>query len=86
MYSYNDVEKIKCDLEWIVNHATTGHRLPTPHDQKVIQNLRQLIQTCEELLESITEFGVSVIDTNMTEALSLTEKFIARFKWGMGAM
>ena len=86
MYSYNDVEKIKCNLEWIVNHATTGHRLPAPRDQKAIQNLQQLIQTYEGLLESIAELGVSVIDTNMTEALSLTEKFIARFKLGMEAM
>lgn len=86
MYSYNDVEIIKCNLEWIVNHAITGQRLPAPRDQKVIQNLRQLIQIYEGLMESIAEFGVSVIDTNMTEALSLTEKFIARFKWGMEAM
>ncbi|ECT1736160.1 hypothetical protein DVZ67_18530 [Salmonella enterica subsp. enterica serovar Saintpaul] len=86
MYSYNDVEKIKFNLEWIVNQATTSHLLPTPRDQEAIQNLQQLIQTYEGLLESIAEFGISVIDTNLTEALSLTEKLIYKIKLGMEAM
>lgn len=86
MYSYNDVVKIKCNLEWIVSHATTGHRLPTPVDQKAIQNLRQLIKTYEGLLESIAEYGIAVIDTNIAEGLSLTEKLIYKIKLNMEAM
>ncbi|HIH5777437.1 TPA: hypothetical protein ACYSI4_002191 [Citrobacter werkmanii] len=85
MYSYNDVVKIKSNLEWIVNQATASHHLPTTHDRKVIRNLQELIHTYEGLLESISEYGIAVIDTNIAEGLSLTEKLIYKIKLGMGA-
>lgn len=86
MYSYNDVLKIKSSLEWIVNQATSSHHLPDSRDQNAIQNLQKLIYTYEGLLESISEYGIAVIDTNIEEGLSLTEKLIYKIKISMEAM
>lgn len=80
MYSYDDVDSIKTNLEWIVHQAATHHPLPTPHDQKATFNLLKLIQTYEALLELINEFGISVIDENIAEGLSVTENLIAKLK------
>lgn len=85
MYSYDDVEKIKTNLEWIVHQATSSHPLPTKHDQKVIIKLSELIQTYEKLLNLIEEFGISVIAPDVAEGLSVTESFIAKVKRTSGA-
>ncbi len=80
MYSYHDVENIKINLEWIVHQTITSNHSPTNHDQKVIFNLLTLIQTYETLLELISQHGVFVIDSEVAEGLSITEKFIAKVK------
>lgn len=86
MYSYSDVEKIKNNLQWIIHQATAGYHLPATSDQQAIQLLHELIHGYEKLLESISEFGVSVIDKNVEEGLNLTENFIAEIKLKMEAM
>lgn len=86
MYSYHDVENIKINLEWIVHQTTTSNHSPTNHDQKVIFSLLTLIQTYETLLQLIDQYGVSVIDTEIAEGLSVTEKFIVKVKRNAGSM
>ncbi|MCS5451604.1 hypothetical protein ACJVQT_03425 [Enterobacter huaxiensis] len=80
MYSYDDIESIKTNLEWIVHQSMASHKLLTPHDQNAIFNLLELIQTYEALLESINTFGISVIDENIAEGLFITESLIAKVK------
>jgi len=43
MYSYDDIESIKTNLEWIVHQSMASHKLLTPHDQNAIFNLLELI-------------------------------------------
>jgi len=80
MYSYDDVDNIKTNLEWIVHQTTASQMLPTRHDQKALFNLLELIQTYEAILELIDEHGISVIDEGIAEGLSITEKLIAKVK------
>ena len=80
MYSYNQVEAIKTNLEWIVNQAAFSHYSPSRADQKALFNLLELIQSYEILLDLISEYGTDVIDTHIAEGLAVTEKFIAKVK------
>jgi len=86
MYSYDDIEKIKTNLEWIVHQTTACQHLPTSSDQKALFNLLELIQTYETLLDLINQFGTSVIDADITEGLSVTESPIAKVKRSSEAM
>lgn len=86
MYSYDDIEKIKTNLEWIVHQTTASKHLPTSSDQKALFNLLELIQTYETLLDLINQFGTSVIDADITEGLSVTESLIAKVKRSSEAM
>jgi len=80
MYSYDDIESIKTNLEWIVHQSMASNKLPTPHDQHAIFTLLELIQIYEALMESINTFGISVIDENISEGLFITENLIAKVK------
>ncbi|WP_373467658.1 hypothetical protein [Enterobacter sichuanensis] len=80
MYSYNQVEAIKTNLEWIVNQATLNHASPSRTDQKALFDLLELIQSYEILLDLIREFGTDVIDMHIAEGLAVTEKLIAKVK------
>ena len=84
MYNYDDVEKIKANLEWIIHQASAPPHLLTRHDQKVIFKLLELIQTYEALLELISQNGIAVIDREVAEGLSLTEEFITKIKRNTG--
>lgn len=84
MYNYDDVEKIKANLEWIVHQASATPHLLTRHDQKVIFKLLELIQTYEALLELIGQYGIAVIDREVAEGLSVTEEFIIKIKRNAG--
>ena len=86
MYSYHDVEAIKTNLEWIVNQATLNQASPTRVDQKALFDLLELIQSYEILLDLINEFGSAVIDAEIAEGLSVTEKLIAKIKRSTHAM
>ncbi|MGM8709615.1 hypothetical protein ACS6IM_14585 [Enterobacter hormaechei subsp. steigerwaltii] len=86
MYCYQDIEKIKASLEWIVNQASTYDHLPTRQDQRVIDSLLELIQTYDLLLALILEHGDSVIDRDMTRGLAATEMFIAKAKRNTGTV
>lgn len=86
MYSYDDVERIKTNLEWIVHQSSAATQLPNRHDQKAIFKILELIQTYELLLDLIKDFGVSVIDAELAEGLSITETFIAKVKRSDSAM
>ncbi|WP_333901036.1 hypothetical protein [Enterobacter wuhouensis] len=86
MYSYDDVERIKTNLEWIVHQSSAVPQLPNRHDQKAIYKILELIQTYELLLDLIKDFGVSVIDAELAEGLSITETFIAKVKRSDSAM
>ena len=80
MYSYNDIEIIKANLEWIVNQTTANSRSPSVSDRKTLNGLQELIQSYEGLLELIIQYGIAVVDKEIIEGLSLTEKFIAKVK------
>ncbi|HHH4391362.1 TPA: hypothetical protein ACPZZP_000200 [Enterobacter cloacae subsp. cloacae] len=86
MYSYHDVEAIKTNLEWIVNQATLNQASHTRADQKALFDLLELIQSYEILLDLINEFGSAVIDAEIAEGLSVTEKLIAKIKRSTHAM
>ncbi|PNF11088.1 hypothetical protein A6J71_13460 [Enterobacter cancerogenus] len=86
MYSYDDVERIKTNLEWIVHQSSSAPQLPNRHDQKAIYKLLELIQTYELLLDLIKQFGVSVIDAELAEGISVTETFITKVKRNDSAM
>ncbi|MCV3773693.1 hypothetical protein [Enterobacter sp. RD4-1-1] len=86
MYNYDDIEKIKANLEWIVHQASYAPHVLTRHDQKVIFKLLELIQTYEVLLELIGQYGTAVIDPEVAEGLSATEKFIIKIKRNTGSM
>ena len=86
MYSYHDVEAIKTNLEWIVNQATLTQESPTLADPKHLFDLLELIQSYEILLDLINEFGSAVIDAEIAEGLSVTEKLIAKIKRSTHAM
>jgi hypothetical protein len=86
MYSYNQVEAIKINLEWIVNQAALSHSSPSRADQKALFDLLELIQSYEILLDLIIEFGTDVIDTHTAEALAVTETLIAKVKNSAKAM
>ena len=86
MYSYNQVEAIKTNLEWIVNHAALSHSSPSRADQKALFDLLELIQTYEILLDLINEFGTDVIDMHIAEGLAVTETLIAKVKNSATAM
>lgn len=86
MYSYHDVEAIKTNLEWIVNQATLNQASPTRADQKALFDHLELIQSYEILLDLINEFGSAVIDAEIAEGLSVTEKLIAKIKRSTHAM
>ena len=86
MYSYNDVEKIKINLEWIVHHASAKQHWPNTRDSEALRHFQELIQIYEELLLSIKEFGIYVIDDNVTKGLSSTERLIAKIKLKMGPL
>ena len=86
MYSYQDIERIKASLEWIVNQATTCEHLPTRQDQGVIDSLLELIQSYDLLQVLILEHGASVIDYDITRGLAATEMFIAKAKRNTGTM
>lgn len=79
MYSYNDVEKIKINLEWIVHQSSVFPWQLDSIDQKAIYALLELIRTYDLLLVLIRQRGDSVIDTEISEGLSLTEEFIDKF-------
>ena len=79
MYSYNDVEKIKINLEWIVHQSSVFPWQLDSIDQKAIYALLELIRTYDLLLVLISQRGVSVIDAEISEGLSLTEEFIDKF-------
>lgn len=85
MYSYHDVEAIKTNLEWIFQ-ATLNQASPTRADQKALFDLLELIQSYEILLDLINEFGSAVIDAEIAEGLSVTEKLIAKIKRSTHAM
>ena len=80
MYSYNQVEAIKTNLEWIVNQAALRRASLSRSDQKALFDLLELIQSFEILLDLINEFGTDVIDTHIAEGLAVTEKLIAKVK------
>ena len=86
MYSYNQVEAIKTNLEWIVNQAALRRASLSRSDQKALFDLLELIQSFEILLDLINEFGTDVIDTHIAEGLAVTEKFIAKVKNSAKAM
>ncbi|RAU37065.1 hypothetical protein DBY73_008000 [Enterobacter sp. RIT418] len=86
MYNYDDIEKIKAGLEWIVHQASASHHMPSRHDQLMISKLMDLIKTYEVLLETVSQFGTSVIDSELVEGLSITEKFITKVKRNAGSM
>lgn len=86
MYNYDDIEKIKANLEWIVHQASYAPHGLTRHDQKVIFKLLELIQTYEVLLELIGQYGTAVIDPEVAEGLSATERFITKIKRNTGSM
>ncbi|HDS9357778.1 TPA: hypothetical protein ACXNPR_001256 [Enterobacter cancerogenus] len=86
MYSYEDIEAIKTNLEWIVNQATVSQHVPSGADKRTLLSLLELIQTYELLLDLINEFGISVIDNDVAEGLSFTEKFITKIKSKAHAM
>ncbi|HBM3022475.1 hypothetical protein [Klebsiella michiganensis] len=80
MYSYLDTEKIKANLEWIVNQSSAISEMPSVSDRKTIYSLLELIQTYDGLLELIAQYGITVVDKEIIEGLSLTERFIAKVK------
>ncbi|XGI81600.1 hypothetical protein ACED16_07825 [Enterobacter hormaechei] len=86
MYSYNRIEAIKTNLEWIVNQATLNDASPSRTDQKALFDLLELIQTYEILLDLISEYGTDVIDTHIAEGLAVTETLIAKVKNSAKAM
>ncbi|ASD58996.1 TPA: hypothetical protein O8U57_004022 [Enterobacter asburiae] len=86
MYSYNQVEAIKTNLEWIVNQAALRRASLSRSDQKALFDLLELIQSFEILLDLINEFGTDVIDTHIAEGLAVTEKLIAKVKNSAKAM
>ncbi|MDO2452955.1 hypothetical protein [Enterobacter asburiae] len=86
MYSYNQVEAIKTNLEWIVNQAALRRASTSRSDQKALFDLLELIQSFEILLDLINEFGTDVIDTHIAEGLAVTEKLIAKVKNSAKAM
>ena len=86
MYSYNQVEAIKTNLEWIVNQAALSHSSPSRADQKALFDLLELIQSYELLLDLINEFGTVVIDMQIAEGLAVTETLIAKVKNSAKAM
>ena len=86
MYSYNQVEAIKTNLEWIVNQAALSHSSPSRADQKALFDLLELIQSYEILLDLINEFGTDVIDMHIAEGLAVTETLIAKVKRPARAM
>ena len=86
MYSYDEVEAIKTNLEWIVNQATVNQPSPSKADQKTLLSLLELIQAYELLLDLINEFGNTIIDKEVAEGLSTTEMFIAKIKSRTHAM
>lgn len=86
MYSYNQVEAIKVNLEWIVNQAALSHSSPSRADQKALFDLLELIQSYEILLDLINEFGTDVSDTHTAEGLAVTETLIAKVKNSAKAM
>ena len=86
MYSYNQVEAIKTNLEWIVNQAALRRASLSRSDQKALFDLLELIQSFEILLDLINEFGTDVIDTHIAEGLAVTEKLIAKVKNSSKAM
>ncbi|MEZ6877117.1 hypothetical protein [Enterobacter sp. KBR-315C3_2022] len=86
MYSYEQVEAIKTNLEWIVNQSSVNHPFPSNADKRTLLSLLELIQAYEILLELIKEFGISVIDSDVAEGLSFTETFITKIKSRTHAM
>ncbi|MCT6662736.1 hypothetical protein N4Q52_01810 [Enterobacter mori] len=86
MYSYNQVEAIKTNLEWIVNQAALSHSSPSHADQKALFDLLERIQSYELLLDLINEFGTAVIDMHIAEGLAETETLIAKVKRPARAM
>ena len=80
MYSYNDIEIIKANLALIVNQTTANSRSPSVSDRKTLNSLQELIQSYEGLLELIIQYVIAVVDKEIIEGLSLTEKFIAKVK------
>ncbi|MEH0885458.1 hypothetical protein [Enterobacter sp. UNJFSC 003] len=86
MYSYNKVQAIKTNLEWIVNQASVNDPFPSYADQKALMNLLELIQSYEILLDLIQEFGTKVIDPHIAEGLAVTETLIAKVKRSTHAM
>lgn len=86
MYSYDDVLKIKANLEWIVHQTSAQYHFRTEHDQLVISDLMELIQTYETILDLVSKFGSSVLTSEIIAGLSITEEFIAKVKRNEGAM
>jgi hypothetical protein len=86
MYSYDKVEAIKTNLEWIVNQTAVSRPSLSLTDQKALLTLLELIQSYEILLDLIKEFGISVIDAHVVEGLAITETLIARVKSRTHAM
>lgn len=86
MYNYDDVQKIKANLEWIVHQTSAQSHFRTEHDQLVISDLMELIQTYETILDLVSKFGVSVLNSEIIAGLSITEEFIAKAKRNEGAM
>ncbi|EKS6616156.1 hypothetical protein ACWY7G_001076 [Enterobacter hormaechei] len=86
MYNYDDVHKIKANLEWILHHASARSHLRTEHDQLVISDLMELIQTYETLMDLVSKFGASALNSEIIAGLSITEEFIAKVKRNEGAM
>lgn len=86
MYNYDDVLKIKANLEWIVHQTSAQYHFRTEHDQLVISDLMELIQTYETILDLVSKFGASVLTSEIIAGLSITEEFIAKVKRNEGAM
>jgi len=86
MYSYDKVEAIKTNLEWIVNQTAISRPSLSLTDQKALLTLLELIQSYEILLDLIKEFGISVIDAHVAEGLAIKETLIARVKSRTHAM
>lgn len=86
MYNYDDVQKIKANLEWIVHQTSAQSHFRTEHDQLVISDLMELIQTYETLLDLVSKLGASVLNSEIIAGLSITEEFIAKVKRNEGAM
>jgi hypothetical protein len=86
MYNYDDVQKIKANLEWIVHQTSAQSHFRTEHDQLVISDLMELIQTYETLLDLVSKFGASVLNSEIIAGLSITEEFIAKVKRNEGSM